>query len=151
MGPLMADCGAYESYTTCAGKTLRCPILTLRGSNDKITAGGAMQTWGAVAGTRLEHRVLQGVGHMIAKEAPHRVAKIVENRLLPDFTEHLNEYRGFRAAYERLRRLRLEGPGFLAGPLNLIRQGESGHVWRASSVDVLLRVDQGGRNHGPEA
>jgi len=104
MGPLIADCGAYESYKDCAAKALRCPILTLRGSKDQITAGGAMESWKLVAGGRVEHRILQGVGHMIAKEAPHRVAKIVENRFLPDFTEHLNEYRGFRAAYERQRR-----------------------------------------------
>jgi len=63
-----------------------------------------MKSWKEVAGAHLAHRVLQGVGHMIVKEAPHQVAKVLEEHFLPDFTQHLREYRGFRAAYERLRR-----------------------------------------------
>jgi len=104
MGPLIADCTVYESYSRCYGKHVRCPILTLRGSKDQITAAAAMKSWKEVAGAHLAHRVLQGVGHMIVKEAPHQVAKVLEEHFLPDFTQHLREYRGFRAAYERLRR-----------------------------------------------
>jgi len=104
MGPLVADCTVYESYSTCHGKHLRCPILTIRGSRDRITAASAMDSWREVAGAHLAHRVLQGVGHMIVKEAPHQVATVLEEHFLPDFAQHLREYRGFRAAYERLRR-----------------------------------------------
>jgi len=104
MGPLVADCTVYESYSTCRGRHVRCPILTIRGSKDQITAASAMNSWKEVSGAHCAHRAIQGVGHMIVKEAPHQVARVLEEHFLPDFTQHLHEYRGFRAAYERLRR-----------------------------------------------
>eukprot|EP00930_Biecheleria_cincta_P078885 TRINITY_DN664_c0_g1_i6.p1 TRINITY_DN664_c0_g1~~TRINITY_DN664_c0_g1_i6.p1 ORF type:complete len:1569 (-),score=306.79 TRINITY_DN664_c0_g1_i6:3-4382(-) len=104
MEPLIADCTAYESYSKCEGRLLRCPLLTVRGQKDQITAGGAMESWGIIGGGRVEHKVISGVGHMIVREAPRRLAKVIENAFLPDFTSHLNEYQTFRTAYQRLRR-----------------------------------------------
>jgi len=104
MDPLIADCGAYESYSKCERRLLHCPILTVCGQKDQITAGGAMASWGLVGAGRVEHKLLSGVGHMIVREAPRRIAKVIENAFLPDFASHLNEYKAFRTAYQRLRR-----------------------------------------------
>eukprot|EP00930_Biecheleria_cincta_P078882 TRINITY_DN664_c0_g1_i3.p1 TRINITY_DN664_c0_g1~~TRINITY_DN664_c0_g1_i3.p1 ORF type:complete len:1566 (-),score=317.40 TRINITY_DN664_c0_g1_i3:113-4483(-) len=105
MEPLIADCSAYESYSKCECRLLYCPILTVRGQKDQITAGGAMESWGMVGGGRVEHKIISSVGHMIVREAPRRLAKVIENAFLPDFAAHLNEYKAFRTAYQRLRRM----------------------------------------------
>ncbi|CAJ1425077.1 unnamed protein product [Effrenium voratum] len=56
VGPLRADCMAYESYRLPKAERLRSPIITLRGGEDVVTTPQAIATWKSVAGSRLEHK-----------------------------------------------------------------------------------------------
>lgn len=43
VGPVRADCLAYDSYRLDRVERLHSPITTFRGTNDVITSAGALQ------------------------------------------------------------------------------------------------------------
>ncbi|CAE8684681.1 unnamed protein product [Polarella glacialis] len=105
LGSLQADCLVYESYHLDRAISLRMPIMTMRGGLDRITAPGAMKTWSKVAGGRVEHKEFQHAGHMVASECPALVARYISQATMPDFSDELDAFNTFRAAY-RLQRSR---------------------------------------------
>lgn len=103
LAPLRADCLVYESYYLERAIPLNMPIMTMRGALDCITSPQSMNSWKEVAGGRLEHKELQHAGHMLAIECPALVAQHLDQVSLPDFSEELEPFSTFRAAYRLLR------------------------------------------------
>jgi len=104
LDPLIADCKAYESYTHCDATRLRFPILTLRGEHDHITDMNAMKSWSLVSSSRLTSQLITGVGHMIVRDAPRRIAMAIEHHLRPDFSHQLSqEHSEVRQQYQSAR------------------------------------------------
>jgi surfactin synthase thioesterase subunit len=77
--PLIADCEAYESYNHCDGTRIRSPIVTVRGEQDCITSHSVMKSWEDVAASRVEHIQIAGSGHMLARDAPKKLAEHIAN------------------------------------------------------------------------
>lgn len=103
IGPLRADCLAYESYRLDKAARIHAPIVTMRGEHDHITAPEAVRSWKRVAGGRVDHKEFPRAGHMLAKECPLLLAGYLDNFLLPDFEDELRAYQTYRAAYRFLR------------------------------------------------
>lgn len=77
IGPLRADCLAYESYKGDGATSLAAPILTMAGERDGVCAPESVKTWAQVAGSGVEHVVLPRAGHRIAQECPQALASIL--------------------------------------------------------------------------
>jgi len=78
VGPLRADCLAYESYHLSKTLRLSMPIFTVCGANDRIATPQVLKTWKHVAKGRIEHTVIPRAGHRIAQECPDEIANMLQ-------------------------------------------------------------------------
>jgi amino acid adenylation domain-containing protein len=104
IGPVRADCLAYESYHLSKTVRLSMPIITICGANDHIASPQVLKTWKEVAKGRIEHTIIPRSGHRIAQERPGEVANTLHLHSLPNFVDELHTFRSYRAAYRLLRR-----------------------------------------------
>ena len=58
IGPVRADCLAYESYHLSKTMRLSMPIFTMWGANDCIATPRVLKTWKDVAKGRIEHMII---------------------------------------------------------------------------------------------
>jgi amino acid adenylation domain-containing protein len=103
IGPVRADCLAYESYHLSKTVRLSMPIFTMCGANDCIATPQVLKTWKDVAKGRIEHMIIPRSGHRIAQECPGEVANMLHLHSLPSFVDELHTFRSYRAAYRLLR------------------------------------------------
>lgn len=103
IGPLRADCMAYESYRLDRVDLIHSPIITLRGGHDVVTSKETIRSWQQVSGSRYEHKDFGHFGHLLARECPNLLAELFEEYSLPDFTHELRHFETFRAAYRLMR------------------------------------------------
>ena len=96
VGPVRADCLAYESYHLSKTMRLSMPIFTMWSANDCIATPRVLKTWKDVAKGRIEHMIISRSGHRIAQECPGEVANMVHLHSLPSFVDEPHTFRSFR-------------------------------------------------------